>query len=842
MASRNSRSLRGVFRPFPFLLRTLPLAAFALSTMPPAFAAERTQAFDIAPQPLAAALNAFADASGMALSYPAELAAGLKSPGVKGQFTPQQALQRLLSGSGLAPRTTANGTITLEKAAAAPAEVSTLSAVTVSGSRSYGASDPYSKDYAVDKSFAATKTNTPIFETPTSIQVVSRAVMDDQKTTRIKDALENVSGVRANPSLGGGTGFIIRGFRNGNVYRNGLMASEAFFGDFDAGNLENVEVIKGPAQLYGRTEPGGMINLTTKRGLDSAYYSLEQQFGNYDHYRTQWDAGGPLTADKSLVYRFSGAYQSNGSFRDFVSVDRMVFNPSITWRPSDATDLTLDIEGTDKTAPADFGIPVIGKRPAAIPISRNLGDPNTPMGEQSGVKIGTEINHRFNQDWAVHNRFLASLAEGGTTFVNPGPAFNAAAALNQTTGLMQRNIFRQITEQEHYAANLDVTGKFQTGELKHDLLVGFDFYRTFNKYGGDGRWKSANPALAINIYDPYPSYGIPQATFDNAFATVGDTFGTATNGGIGNRASIYNGWYGVYFQDQITLWDKLHVMGGGRYDWTETGRGNGFDFATAESQVNVFKREDQGFSPKVGIAYELFDELNLYGNWTTSFGANNAPSADGRTFDPQIGEQFEAGIKTRLFDQRLLATLAYYHLEKDNILVNDLSTPDPFDKIANLQRSQGIELDMTGYLSNNFSLIGSYAFTDARVLKDYSGATRGNRLNNVPEHSGSLWLRYDANGYAAKDGFSAGLGGVAAGQREGDNANSFQMPGYVRMDAFLAYKHKIGGSRITAQFNIRNLLDKEYYESTDPDSNVAPALGVYPGAPLTAVGSIRVEY
>lgn len=132
-------------------------------------------------------------------------------------------------------------------------------------------------------------------------------------------------------------------------------------------------------------------------------------------------------------------------------------------------------------------------------------------------------------------------------------------------------------------------------------MLGFDFYRTFNKYGGDGRWKSANPALAINIYDPYPSYGIPQATFDNAFATVGDTFGTAANGGIGNRASIYNGWYGVYFQDQITLWDKLHVMGGGRYDWTETGRGNGFDFATAESQVNAFKGRTRASAPKSAL-------------------------------------------------------------------------------------------------------------------------------------------------------------------------------------------------------------------------------------------------
>lgn len=306
---------------------------------------------------------------------------------------------------------------------------------------------------------------------------------------------------------------------------------------------------------------------------------------------------------------------------------------------------------------------------------------------------------------------------------------------------MQRNIFRQITDQEHYATNLDLTGKFRTGDLKHDILVGFDYYRTFNKYGGDGRWKSANPALAINIYSPEASYGIPQSTFDNAFATVGDTFGTAANGGVGNRAMIYNGWYGVYFQDQITFWDKLHITGGGRYDWSEAGRGNGYDFATAESRVNTFKREDQGFSPKVGILYEAMDELSLYGNWTTSFGANNAPAADGRSFDPQIGEQFEAGIKTELFDHRLLATLAYYHLEKDNILVADLSTADPSDRIANLQRSQGIELDATGYLNNHFSLTGSYAFTDARVIKDYSGGTQGNRLNNVPEHSGTL--RYE---------------------------------------------------------------------------------------------------
>ena len=234
--------------------------------------------------------------------------------------------------------------------------------------------------------------------------------------------------------------------------------------------------------------------------------------------------------------------------------------------------------------------------------------------------------------------------------------------------------------------------------------------------------------------------------------------------------------------------------------------------------------------------------MGIYGNWTTSFNANNAPADDGSTFDPERGEQFEAGLKTQLFDNRLLATLAYYHLTKDNILVPDNNTSSPFDKITNKQRSQGIEFDVTGQITDQVSLIGSYAFTDAKILVDHDGDTAGNRMTNVPDHSGSLWVKYDVNGYQAPEGFSFGMGGVAAGEREGDFENSFQLPGYVRMDAFAAYKMKVGATKVTTSFNIRNLLDKNYYESTDPFQNIVPRLGIAPGAPLTAIGSIRVEY
>lgn len=694
--------------------------------------------------------------------------------------------------------------------------------------------------YALKTAASGTKTDTPLMETPLSIQVVPRAVMDDQKATTIKDVLENVSGVRAQPSLGGTAGYLIRGFRTGNIYRNGLLTTPgSSLGDFDAANLESIEVVKGPAQLYGRTEPGGLINLNTKRGLDSTYYSIEQSIGSYDFYRTQWDAGGPVTQGGEWQYRFSGAYQDNNSFRDFVSAERLLLNPSVTWRPAAGTDITLDVEYQKKKALADFGIPVIGRRPADIPISRNLGDPNTPRGYQDTLMIGTEVNHKLNADWAVHQRFLFTHGDSVNTFVNPAPAFDAAQAFNQTTGIMQRNIFQQRSEQKVYSTNLDLTGRLDLGVTRHDLLVGVDYYRSHNLYGSDGQWVAANPALAIDIFNPGPSYGIPRSVFDATLKT------SSTNL---PRSDIYNQWHGVYLQDQVTIQKRLHVLLGGRYDWAETGRGRATTFSAAtdalfNSTPSVI-RKDQGFSPRLGVLYELTPNLSAYSTWTTSFGANNAPAANGRTFDPQIGKQYELGLKAQFFESRLLGTLAAYKLTKDNILVADLSTADPNDRIANKQGSQGVELDLTGRVNRYLSLIASYAYTETKVIEDHAAGspTKGNRLANVPKHAGSLAVRYDLNGQGAK-GLSMGAGAYMAGKREVDLANTAQLPGYVRVDAFAAYSGwKLAGTKATAQLNVRNLFDRKYYESTDPDSNVAPRLGVYPGAPLTVIGSLRLEY
>lgn len=511
-------------------------------------------------------------------------------------------------------------------------------------------------------------------------------------------------------------------------------------------------------------------------------------------------------------------------------------NPTITWRPTDSTDLTLSVEGLDQDYKADLGIPVIGTRPAPIPVGRSLDDPNIPTSHLSHTFVGTEINHRFNEDWAIHNRFLAAFNDDFNSFayatfdnLNPGAPL-------ASQGILQRNINSQSSDNDVYSTNLDLTGKFRLGFSKHEVLVGFDYYRTTQKYNLFGEFDNHNPALDIDIFNPRPSYGIDRGLIDQ---TLSQAPSCCTN----NFSFYKNDWYGVYFQDHITLWDKLHIVGGGRHDWSTVGRARAVSFSAAEA---AFKsRKNEAFSPRVGILYQPVSWLGVYGNWATSFNPNNAnapTTANNKTLDPETGEQFEAGLKTQLFDDRLIATLAYYHLTKDNILVNDLSTPDPFDKIANKQRSQGIELDITGQITDRLSLIGSYAYTDVKVIEDHIGSTAGNRMPNVPDHSGSLFVKYDVNGYEAPEGFSLGVGGIAAGQREGDFANSYQLPGFVRVDAFAAYRMKVGTTRVTAQFNIRNLLDKTYYESTDPDSNATPRLSVYPGAPLTATGSIRVEY
>jgi iron complex outermembrane recepter protein len=769
----------------------------------------QAQTYTLSAQPLYSALTRFAEQSGIQFVYDAALVKGLASPGITNANSKDQALAALLKQSGLKYRFTGDNTVVLYKPetksdnagidqsyllpvaqTTADSEQDkngeqTLPKVTVEADVEADPYDPvdtaapYNKSYAAANAKTATKTDTPLMETPVSVQVVPRAVMDDQQVISVGDALKNVSGAQP-AGYGFYDSFILRGFEGDtSTFRNGLRYSNIT--SLETANLERIEVLKGPAAvLFGRGEPGGLVNLTTKRPLEEAYYSIQQQFGSYDLFRTTIDATGPVLSDRSLLYRMNLAYNDKNSFQDFVTEQSVFVAPSITWRPNDKFVGNLDIEyqHNEFIDVSDIGIPAIGNRPAPIPLTRFLGDP-AAKNVQDRILVGLDWTYKFNDDWKLTNRF-----QYNDVFYDQNTFY--ANEFNPATGLLSRGYWQADMNRTSFATNLDLTGHFKTGILEHDILVGFDYLRFDSYYQA---FSDVTPLVPpTNIFNP--SYGI-----DISSITPRDynTFGFNPEQ-----------WYGVYFQDQITLWDKVHILGGGRHDWAEVGGGSsGTSLAKADKAIETDRTEY--FSPRVGIVYQPWHWLSLYGNYVESIGSNNGAGALGRGFlPPQTAQQWEVGIKTEWFDGKLNSTLAFFDLTKQGVATPIPGTP--FSRTLGEANSQGVELDIAGQLTENLSIIGSYAYTVAKITKDEqltfdddgneigsNPGDTGNLLPSVPRNSGSLWAKWEFTEELLR-GLNIGTGVYVRGQREGDNANSFQLPGYARWDASIGYSFKQAGS------------------------------------------------
>ncbi len=792
-----------------------PLSALAADTAAQNAANPQSAAlsFNIPAQPLAEALNAFIAASDWQVGFPAGMAKDVRSSAVNGNYTPQQALQQLLVGSGLNYRLTGTNTVTLEKAPASKtAGSTTLSGVTVKGQRQYDPNDPYNTDYAVPNANSATKTDTPIMETPVAVQVVPRAVMQDQQAVQVGDAVKNVSGVFQGFTWGGfAEEFMIRGFNTS--YANYLDGFRWPSSRLATANAERIEVVKGAAaNLYGRIQPGGMINVVTKRPQATPYYALEQQFGSYDLYRTTADATGAVNKDGSLMYRLNLEYLSRNSFRDFAYTDRVFVAPSLTWKVSDRTQLDLDFIHSDENTLEDHGVvaSTVTRRPVDIPISRFLGEPSMDKANTKLYNTAVTLNHAFSDNWKMNARFNY-LKRDVVDLQHAAPG-----ALNLTTGTLTRNFYGANTTADSYGGTVNVNGKFSTWGLKHDVLGGWDFYSLDT---ANAVWQLPPASVGtINIYQPvYGRSGVNLDTTPKNFFL---------------SQSMY--WNGVYFQDQITLFDKLHILGGGRYDWAYQASGNasGTTKSVADAAANLRGVDNQQFSPRVGLLYQPWAWLSLYGNFVESLGSSNtATGVGGTVLGPETAEQYEAGFKTEFFDKRLISSVAFYQLTKKNMTVPIAGTA--FSEAVGEARSQGVEMDVTGKVTDAVSLIATYAYTDASILK---GTNEGKRLWNVPRNAGSFWAKYDFQ-QAAVRGLSVGTGVYFQSQREGDAANTFELPGYGRLDALVKYKLPIAKAKTTLQFNVENLLDHQYYVSTS-NSNTF----INPGSPRTFMGSVKVEF
>ncbi|ATQ69581.1 MULTISPECIES: TonB-dependent siderophore receptor [Methylosinus] len=790
--------------------------------------------YELGPAPLADNLNAFADANRLQIVYDAEVTGGLRSRGLVGEYSVREALDRLLEGSGLSYRLSEqrstisirlaqNDTVRNDASGAEP-----LPPIDVGTEQKTGAArgGRRAKDtgpggrftgYNTTSTTGALKMDAPILQTPLAVQVVTRQTIDDQQAFSVPNAImTNSSGVQ--PQLGYFEQYKVRGFTTW-PYRNGLYQYSPGF--VDTTNVQSIEVLKGPAaMLYGRSEPGGIVNIVTKRPLETPYYSIQEQVGSYGLTRTTMDITGPVTEDKSLLYRFNGEYISEGSFRDFVN-DRQVFlAPTVSWQPIEQFKINIDFEYQHRTYLNDSSFfPALGGAPAPIPVSRYLQQPGVignPAENYDRKLLAYDWKWDFLPDWSLTNRFTYWTA-------NYRNMNSLAGAFNAATGDWTTSVFSYPGyEQETLATNVDLKGKFETGPLRHSVLLGYDHTQW--------RWPMLEYMIStsqtMNIYNP--TY-IP---LQNIYGNV--------RGWNPQRQK----WDGLYGQDMISAFDdRVHLLLGGRFDWARTGSNT--NYSSPDLARATFKDHyDHGFSPRIGLTVQPLPWLSLYGNFTKSIGANNGQSLGGQALPPQRGEQFEGGVKAEFFDGRLSASAAYFDITKTNVPQANPANPNTSLLVGKV-RSQGFEFDLTGQVDENWSLIANYTHDDVRVVQGVTNpnlateiltqqAITGNVLPGSPRNYGNLWLKYDASGELS--GLSLGGGVTAVASQLGDNANSFVLPAYALLRAMVSYQFKIDGYTITAQVNGNNLTNTRYFTTSSNRYNLTP------GTPTIIMGSLRVEF
>ncbi|MDD1622803.1 MAG: TonB-dependent receptor [Methylococcaceae bacterium] len=779
--------------------------------------------FDIPAQSLNQALLSFGKQSQQQLMYGTDIAENLRSRALQGDYTAEEAIKILLSDTPLQAVTTGEGTITLQPKAVDmqnKADPQTLSTVTVVGKTSYDANDPYNPDYYIPNASTATKTDTPIMETPYTVKVVPHQVLQDQQVIRVEDALTNVAGVQTGFTNGGlNDTFSVRGFQTSTMYRDGyLLPDGSNFGASQArretANIDHIEVLKGPGSiLYGRSDPGGVINLVTKKPQATPYHSIQQQFGSYDRYRTTADSTGAITDDKQLLYRANLSYESANSFRDFVSTDSVFFAPSLTWNISDRTQANLNIEYNHFDNTLDSGIPVVGNRPAPVPRSRQIADPRNNSNVGDRTYLGFDWSHEFNDNWKLTQRFSAEYFDAtqlftfyGTPDAN-GNLYNAPLGMGHPRGANNGH-----SQQQNYFTTLNLTGKFDTGLIQHTMLWGFDYFMLDTQIASEC-CALGIPGDPFNIYNP--SY--PTTPLVHNFVKGPDR---------------NTEWYGLYMQDQIKLPFNLFGNVGVRYD-NAVGRNNG-----------SVTTDDDRVSPRGGLLWRPQEWLSVYGNYSENFGPSNSLfNAPGQQMlSPQTAKEWELGTKTEFLEGRLTASFAYFDLIRNNLPV-----PDPFNpfltRTVGQEETRGYELEAAGEILPGWRVIGAYThLAYANINKDtgYSGlpgdiGNTGHRLYGAPRNFGSLWNTYEFQA-GVVHGLKLGVGVIAASQSQGSNDNNFQTPGFATLNLLGSYSLNLAGKKLTIQLNANNVLDKTYYQGTNSANRVGVA------TPRTFLGSVRLEF
>ncbi|WP_443699172.1 TonB-dependent siderophore receptor [Pseudomonas sp.] len=764
----------------------LTVSGLALLPLSVAQAQEQQSAqfnFALAAKPLPQALSDFSRVTGLSVIYTDEAPYGLNAPAVSGQMSATQALQRLLGGSGFTFRQIDARTLALEPAPSDGAL--NLGATTISAV----AEPADSTSYQPPPTSSVMRSRGLLLETPQTVNVVPAQVLRDQQPRNLDDALANVSGITQANTLGSTQDAVmLRGFgdnRNGSIMRDGMPIVQ---GRALNSTAERVEVLKGPSSLlYGIQDPGGVVNIVSKKPQLVQSTSLTVRGSTFGNGKNgsggNLDTTGPI-GDSGLAYRLIVDHEDEDYWRNFGTHRESMIAPSLAWY-GDTTKVVFAYEHREFLSPFDRGTAIDPKtnHPLDIPATRRLDEPFNNMEGRSDL-YRFEADHELNDDWTAHvgyswNRETYDASQVRITSVNTNGTLTRS--MDGTRGALTTDRF----------ATASLEGKVKLGGMQHDLVFGLDDeYRKI--YRAELIRQSQRSAFSyVN-----PVYG-------------NDVQGTTVSAKDSAQTDLLRS-DSLFLQDAIHLTDQWILVAGARYQMYDQYAGKGVPFK-ANTDGN-----GQKWVPRAGLVYRYTDELSFYGSYTESFKPNSTIAAlnDGSVLQgnlqPEESKAWELGTKLDM-PGRITASAALFDITKRNVLVSVGSGVDTVYSMAGEVRSRGLELDASGQLSDRWSLIGSYAYTDAEVTKD--PALQGKRLQNVAKHTGSLSAVYDVGSLLGGDDLRVGAGARYVGQREGDANNSFNLPGYTVADLFASYNTKIEGQKVKFQLNVKNLFDRTYYTS-----------------------------
>jgi iron complex outermembrane receptor protein len=671
---------------------------------------------------------------------------------------------------------------------------------------------------------ALTGLDLSFLELPRMVDIIPEQLLLDQKITELEEALRNVPGVSQSDGFGGSNNdFFIRGFRRNAVYTDGLRT--ATNARVNTANLESIRVIKGPASItYGQVEPGGLVDVITKKPLSTPRSYVEVRAGSWDNYSLHLDSS-MLVGDKGAV-RVNISSQDSGSFRDDFDIDRDVIALTGRYDFSENTRIDVSYEYENDFRDFDRGtitVPTANGRKIInnlldIPRSRRFGEAFEEIDTQSEFST-LGLTHNFNNGWQLK---LAGAWESATSDdLQARPRkeliFTADAPIENGlfTGSAVPKKYYEDGDQVYLARRTDgsrdrkttatylnakLTGSFELAGFEHQLAIGADSRKV-----SSSRFFVANPTtngIATELGGNGPLFNIEKPIFGQLSSTLSTEGATKRE----NKSEDF----GVFVNDYIQLTDKVALLVGARLDISDV---DGDGPADKVDEV----------SPQLAVSYAVDNNISAFASYSEAFSPNSTFSfdsegnqSDSELFPPEDSNQIELGLKGQFFDDNLNISLATYKIEKENVLTYIGDLPE----LIKGQQSQGAELSILGQPIPGWTIMAGYAYTDAEILTQ---SNAGNRPQNVAKNNASLWTSYEFH-QGQWQGLGAGTGLFYMGNRYGDNANSWELGSHTTVDLSLWYTmvpKQLGDSKIRFQLGAKNIFDEKYYSASGGNLRVS---------------------